>query len=470
MQLAKKMAPILAAASLFWLSPVNAQDGSSDEAARIQAIAEEAYIYGLPIVMNYAVMYDYAVDRQSPQFKAPFNQIHNMTHVATPEDKAIISPNSDTPYSFVWMDLRAEPMVLTVPPVEKGRYYSVMLCDGNTYNFGIIGSNATQGVPGAYMVVGPDWQGETPAGIHQVFRSGTQFAMAGYRTQLFSPADMPNVEAVQAGYQAQSLSAYLQQGAAPAAAKIDFPAVNKELLKQNFFAYLDFALQFAPAAPDEQEIRARLASIGIGNGQFDRFKAIAARQHQALVAGVAAAEEKISAAVPALGKRENGWTLLFQGGGDRARYHGNWLVRAAVARAGIYALDASEAMYALTRTEADGQPLDGSRHSYSITFPAGQLPPAGAFWSLTLYDGKSQLLVANPLKRYLINSPMLPELNKNADGSLTLYIQKDSPGADQQSNWLPAPDGPIYLGLRMYVPKPAARDASWTVPPILRRD
>ena len=470
MKIAKQLGATLTIASLLWSGLANAQDNSNDEAARVQAIAEEAYIYGLPIVMNYAVMYDYAVDRQSSQFKAPFNQIHNMTHVATPADKAIVSPNSDTPYSFVWMDLRAEPMVLTVPAVAKGRYYSVMLCDGNTYNFGTIGSHATQGIPGAYMVVGPDWQGETPSGIQQVFRSNTQFALAGYRTQLFSPADMPNVEAVQAGYQAQSLSAYLQQPAPPAAAKIDFPPVNKELLKQNFFAYLDFALQFAPAAANEQAIRAKLASIGIGNGKFAEFKAMAARQHEALAAGVAAGEQKVSAAVPALGKRENGWTLLLQGGGDLARYHGDWLTRAAVAKAGIYALDASEAMYALTRIEADGQPLDGSQHSYSITFPAGQLPPAEAFWSLTMYDGKTQLLVANPLKRYLINSPMLPQLQKNADGSLTLYLQKDSPGADKESNWLPAPDGPIYLGLRLYVPEPAARDGSWTVPPILRRD
>lgn len=470
MQFAKKIAPILATASLLWLNPANAQESHSAEAARVQAIAEEAYLYALPIVMNYAVMYDYAVDQQSTQFKAPFNQLHNMTHLLTPEDKAVVSANSDTIYSFDWMDLRAEPTILTIPTVEKGRYYSVMLCDGNTYNFGIIGSHATQGVPGAYMVVGPDWQGETPAGIQKVFRSSTQFAMAGYRTQLFGPDDMPNVKTVQAGYHVQPLSAYLQRSPAPAAAKVDFPVVNKELVKQNFFAYLDFALQFAPAADNEKEIRAKLASIGIGNGKFDQFKAIAARQQPALAAGVAAAEQKITAVIPELGKRANGWTLLMQGGGDQARYNGDWLTRAAVAKAGIYALDASEAMYALARTEADGQLLDGSQHNYSITFPAGQLPPAESFWSLTMYHGQSQLFVANPIKRYLINSPMLPKLNKNADGSLTLYIQKDSPGADKESNWLPAPDGPIYLALRLYVPEAAARDGSWTIPPVVRRN
>ena len=470
MQIAKQLGATLTIASLLWAGLANAQSSSNDEATRIQAIAEEAYIYGLPIVMNYAVMYDYAVDRQSPQFKAPFNHIRNMTHVATPQDKAVVSPNSDTPYSVDWMDLRAEPVVLTLPTVEKGRYYSVMLCDGNTYNFGTIGSHATEGVPGAYMVVGPDWQGKTPPGIQQVFRSNTQFALALYRTQLFGPADMPNVAAVQAGYKVQSLSGYLQQPAPPAAPKVDFPPVNKELVKQNFFAYLDFALQFAPAAANEQAIRARLASIGIGNGKFAEFKAIAAEQRPALVAGMIAGEKKITAAIPTLGKPVNGWTLLLKGGGDQARYHGDWLTRAAVAKAGIYALDASEAIYAVTRTEADGQTLDGSKHSYSITFPAEQLPPAEAFWSLTMYDGNSQLLVANPIKRYLINSPMLPTLTKNADGSLTLYLQKNSPGADKQSNWLPTPDGPIYMALRLYVPGATARDGSWVIPPVLRRD
>jgi hypothetical protein len=376
MHIAKKLGATLTIASLLWSGLASAQVNSNDEAARIQAIAEEAYIYGLPIVMNYAVMYDYAVDRQSPQFKAPFNHLRNIARAFTPEDKAVVTPNSDTPYSFVWMDLRAEPLVLTVPKVEKGRYYSVMLCDGNTYNFGIIGSQATQGVPGDYMVVGPDWQGETPAGIQKVFRSTTQFAVAGYRTQLFGPADLPNVKAVQAGYKVQGLSGYLQQSTAPTAPVIDFPPANAALLKQNFFAYLDFALQFAPAAPNEQAIRTRLASIGIGNDQFERFKAIAASHPQALAAGVAAGEEKITNAIPAMGKRENGWTLMLKGGGDAARYHGDWLTRAVVAKAGIYALDASEAMYALTRNTTDGEPSTAaSTATASLSRPDSCRPP-----------------------------------------------------------------------------------------------
>jgi len=148
--------------------------------------------------MNYGVMYEYAVDRNSGQFKAPFNQIKNVPNVFTYKDTAIVTPNSDTPYSFLWMDLRAEPMVLSVPAADKRRYYSVMLCDGNTYNYGYIGSRATGNKAGDYMVVGPDWKGETPAGIKKVFSSSTQFFLAGYRTQLFNPQDMPNVIKVQA--------------------------------------------------------------------------------------------------------------------------------------------------------------------------------------------------------------------------------------------------------------------------------
>src|SRR5258705_7031901 len=180
-----------------------------------QTIAEEGFIYGLPIVMNYAVMYEYAVDRNSGQFKAPFNQIFNEARVFTYKDTAIVTPNSDTPYSFLWMDLRAEPIVLSVPAVEKSRYYSVQLEDGNTFNFGYVGSRATGNDAGDYMVAGPDWKGETPAGIKKVFRSTTQFAIAGYRTQLLNAHDMPNVEKVQSGYKVQPLSSYLKQPAPP---------------------------------------------------------------------------------------------------------------------------------------------------------------------------------------------------------------------------------------------------------------
>jgi hypothetical protein len=420
--------------------------------AETKAIAEEGFIYGLPIVMNYAVMYEYVVDRDSGQFKAPFNQIKNEARVFTYKDTAIVTPNSDTPYSLLWMDLRAEPMVLSVPAVDKSRYYAVMLTDGNTFNYGYIGSRATGNEAGDYMVAGPDWKGETPAGIKKVFRSSTQFSIAAYRTQLFNAADMPNVIKVQAGYKAEPLSAYLKQPAPPAAPAINFPKINAAMVKTGFFEYLDFALQFAPPGPEEKAIRAKLARIGVGAGKTFDFKDLSLEHKAEVVLAMKDGEAKVEHYLSNGVKQINGWKVgsFF---GDRAFFNGNWLERAAAAKGGIYGNDAIEAMYPLTKTLADGEVLDGSKHKYVLTFHAGQLPPVNAFWSVTMYDGKTQLLIKNPINRYLINSPMLPSMKTDADGSLTLYIQKDSPGADKESNWLPAPDDPIYLVMRLYWPK-----------------
>jgi hypothetical protein len=438
-----------------------------------KAIAEEGFIYGLPIVMNYVVMYEYSVDRSSGQFKAPFNQIKNEARVYTYKDTAVITPNSDTPYSLLFMDLRAEPIVLSIPAVEKTRYYSVMLCDGNTFNYGYIGSRATGSDAGDYMVVGPNWQGATPPGIKKVFQSSTQFSAAAYRTQLFHPADMPNVEKVQAGYKVQPLSAYLKQPAPAAAAAIEFPKANAESVKKNFFDYLDFALQFAPAGPEERVIREKLARIGVGPGKTFDFKDLPLTHKIEVAVAMKDGEEKVEKYLASGQKDVNGWKIgsLF---GDRQFYSGDWLKRAAAAKGGIYGNDAVEAVYPMAKTLADGEVLDGSKHKYTLTFPAGQLPPVVAFWSVTMYDGKSQLLIENPINRYLINSPMLPDMKKNADGSLTLFIQKESPGTDKESNWLPAPNDEIYLVMRLYWPKTTAPsilpagEGSWQPPAIVR--
>jgi hypothetical protein len=327
-----------------------------------------------------------------------------------------------------------------------------MLCDGNTFNYGYVGTRATGTEPGDYLVVGPDWKGETPAGIKKVFRSSTQFSMVGYRTQLFNAADMPNVVKVQDGYKAQPLSAYLKQPAPPVAPTINFPKIDKDTMKTGFFQYLDFALQFAPAGPEEKAIRAKLGSIGVGAGKTFDGKALSPEQKAAVGEGMQEGAKKVADTVNHLGTKVNGWNVASITG-DRAFFHGDWLKRAAAAQAGIYGNDAVEAMYPLTKTLPNGEPLDGSKHNYTLTFPAGQLPPVNAFWSVTMYDGKTQFLIKNPINRYLINSPMLPGMKKNADGSLTLYLQKDSPGGDKESNWLPAPDGPIYLVMRLYWPK-----------------
>jgi hypothetical protein len=420
--------------------------------AETKAIAEEGFVYGLPIVMAYGIMYDYAVDKNSSQFKAPFNQFKNEARVFTYKDTAVVTPNSDTPYSLGFMDLRAEPVVISVPAVEKARYYSVQLCDGNTFNYGYIGSRATGNEAGDYMIAGPDWKGETSPGIKKVFNSTTQFSIAIFRTQLFNPADMRNVIKVQSGYKMQPLSAFLKQPAPPAAPAINFPRINKELVKTDFFNYLDFCLQFAPPGPEEKDIRDKLARLGVGAGKNFDFKALSPEQKTAVVEGTKAGEERVKQALSSIGKNINGW-LVSDPDGDRAFFNGNWPKRAAAAMAGIYGNDSAEATYPLTKTLPDGEPLDGSKHNYTLTFPAGQTPPVNAFWSVTMYDGKTQFLIKNPIDRYLINSPMEPNMKKNSDGSLTLYIQKDSPGANKESNWLPGPNDLIYLVMRLYWPK-----------------
>jgi hypothetical protein len=437
-----------------------------------KAIAEEGFIYGLPLVMNYAVMNEFAVDSKSSQFKAPFNQLHHDHKVATPADTAIITPNSDTPYSFLWTDLRAEPLVITVPAVAKKRYYSVQLIDGNTYNYGYIGSRATASVPGSYLIAGPDWKGATPPGIDKVFSSTTPFALTLIRTQLFNPADMPNVEKVQAGYQVQPLSAFLHQPAPPAAPKIAFVPATTEGIKANFFEYLSAALQYVPPSAEDKAIRAKLASIGVGPGRSFEFKDLSLEHKAVVLLGMKAGDEKVDKFLSSGMKNINGWSVgaFF---GDQAFYKGDWLMRAGAAKAGLYGNDAAEAMYPITRTDGNGQTLDTGKHNYTLTFPAGKLPPVNAFWSVTMYDGKSQLLIKNPINRYLINSPMLSAMKKNADGSLTLYIQKDSPGKTKESNWLPAPDDTAYLVMRLYWPKATppsilpAGSGSWQPPAVV---
>jgi hypothetical protein len=443
--------------------------------AETKDIAEEGFIYGLPIVMNYAIMNEFAIDKNSGQYKAPFNTIYNDERVFTYEDTAVVTPNSDTPYSMVWLDLRAEPMVISVPAVEKQRYYSVQLVDGNAYNYGYIGSRATGNDSGDYLVVSPDWKGEKPAGLNKVFRSTTPFSLTIFRTQLFNPEDMPNVAKVQKGYRVQPLSAYLKKPAPPAAPKINFFPASTKGIKDNFYAYLDAALEFIPKTPKNSAILSRLAAIGIGPGKTFEFKDLSLEHKAAILVSMKEGDDKIDKYLASGMKNINGWKVgsLF---GDDAFYNGDWLKRAAAAKGGIYGNDAVEAMYPMTRWDSNGETLDGSKHNYTLSFPAGQLPPVHAFWSVTMYDGKTQLLIKNPINRYLINSPMLPNMEKNEDGSLTLYIQKESPGKEKEPNWLPAPNGSIYLVMRLYWPKTEAPsilpvgESTWSPPAVTKAE
>jgi hypothetical protein len=238
--------------------------------AEVAQIVEDAYVYGFPMIVGYKVLYEFNVDRSSGQFKAPFNQISNEARVFTYKDTTISTPNSDTLYSMVQMDLRAEPIVLGMPEIEKKRYYDVQLVDMYTGNYGYIGSRTTGNGAGCYLIAGPDWKGQTPPGFAKVFRCETQFSLAIYRTQLFDPGDMDNVKKVQAGYKVQPLSSFLGQPAPPPAPAIEWPKFTAEAFKSDFAEYLDFLLQFCPpvgTAEVEKPLREKFASIGIGPGK-----------------------------------------------------------------------------------------------------------------------------------------------------------------------------------------------------------
>ena len=438
--------------------------------AEARAIAKEAYTYGYPMVDSYRILNAYFVNRESPEYKAPWNQILNIPRVYTPDDKAVQTPNSDTPYSMVGMDLRAEPVVLTVPQIEKKRYFSIQLIDLYTFNFGYIGSRATGNDGGSFLIAGPEWKGETPKGVKKVIQSETELVLAVYRTQLFNPGDLDNVKNVQAGYKAQPLSAFLGQSAPQAAPTVNFvkpltPDTQKTSLE--FFNILNFVLQFCPTVPAESELMARFAKIGVGAGKtFDASK-LSPELKAAIEQGMADAWADQADLKKRIDAKEVTSGDMF---GTREYLKNNYPYRMAGAVLGIFANSKQEAMYPAYTVDSQGQALDAAKNRYTLRFAPGQLPPVNAFWSLTMYELPASLLSANPLNRYLLNSPMLPQFKKDADGGLTLYIQNESPGKDNEANWLPAPKGQFFMAMRLYWPKEGALTGKWTAPPLKRAE
>jgi hypothetical protein len=429
-----------------------------------RAIAKEAYIYGFPIVDNYRVQYSYFVNKQDPEYKGGWNEIHNTARVYTPEDTAIQTPNSDTPYSAVGADLRAEPLVLTVPPIEQDRYYSLQFVDSYTYNFAYVGSRTTGNGGGKYLLAGPNWKGNKPEGIKEVIQSDTNLAFVLYRTQLFGPSDIDNVKDIQGRYSVAPLSVYLNQPPPPPAPPIDFTpplTPDQEKTSPQFFEILGFALRFAPTLPSEKDLRARFESIGIGpEGDFDADK-LSPEMRKAIEAGMADAWAEFNTfKKDKFDTGEVGSAQLF---GTAEELNGNYLYRMAGTVLGIYGNTAAEAIYPGTSNDSTGAPLTGA-NNYIYRFAPGQLPPVNAFWSITIYELPQSQLVPNPMNRYSVNSSMLSSLVPDTNGGYTFYIQNESPGIDKESNWLPAPKGPFTVAMRLYWPKPDALNGTWKAP------
>jgi hypothetical protein len=463
--LTKAIVSTIALLASIAISPAQAATLVTPTEAR--AIAKEAYIYANPLADSYRILYRSFVDRNDPEYKGPWNRIKNFARVYTPDDKAVQTPNSDTPYGWLGMDLRTEPLVLTVPSIETNRYFSIQLIDLYTHNFDYIGSRTTGNDGGHFLIAGPGWKGEVPKGIKKLIRSETQLAIAVYRTQLFNPGDIENVKAIQAGYKVQPLSAFLGRPPPKAAPAIDFiqPLTRGELTKSpQIFQQLNFVLQFCPTHPSEKALMARFAKLDIGAGTtFDSNK-FSPQIQAAIGQGIADAWADFAQ----LKKRaETGEIASGDIFGTREHLENNYLYRMAAAVLGIWGNSAEEAIYPTYHVDADGQKLDGA-HRYTLRFAPGKLPPANSFWSLTMYELPASLLVANPINRYLLNSPMLPDFVRDADGGIALYIQHDSPGKAREPNWLPAPKGPFSAVMRLYWPKAEALDGTWKLPPLTR--
>lgn len=426
---------------------------------QISPIAKEAFIYGYPIVDNHNIIHQYVLEKHSTEYKAPFNQVGHNRSVATPDDKAVVSMNVDTPYSFAWLDLRAEPQVLTIPPFEKDRYVSVELIDLYTYIVGYISPRTNGNGGGNFLVVGPDWQGAVPAGIKYVFHSPTQFLLALYRTQLFNSEDIKNVHDLQDRYLVRSFSNYLGTPLpppAPAFVEVSPIDIRKESESLQFFTILNAMLAYMPMLKEEAGLRSRLVKIGIVPGA--PFEAPNEETRNALIDGM----RQGLRAMYARAQTVKSSAEIF---GSREYLKADYLSRAVGALLGIYGNAAEEYLGVGYQADSEGKPFDGD-HKYQIKFAADALPPVGAFWSITAYDA-NKFLIDNPINRFVINSPMLPTLMKDVDGGFTLYLQHESPGAERESNWLPVSQDAFNLAFRTYQPGQAIMVGTWQAPPVV---
>ena len=428
----------------------SANVSASPDSAR--AIAAAAYIYAYPMLDNYATWFKQAVDPDAPEYVGGFGQFRHYSEPSTPKNHDVVTPNNDTPYSWPWLDLRAEPWVLSVPEVPSGRYYVSQWVDLFTYNFAYVGSRTTGNGAGHYLFAGPRWDGETPTGIDKVFKAETDIVGTLTRTQLDGPEDVPAVRAVQAGLTLQPLSAFLGQPAPPSLPKIDFPPYDAERAhSHDFIIYLNFLLQFAePPDSSEVELRERFETIGIGPQWTWDAKTLDPALLTAIDAGIEDAKAAMAAKL-AVTLSSNG---LF---GTRNDNGNDYMLRAVAANKGMYGNSIDEAWYG-------GYVGDGAKPA-KIYFAPGQLPEARFFWSITLYTLPDRFLYDNAINRYSIGD-RTEELKTDADGSLTLYISHEAPGPGLESNWLPAPAGKYSLVARIYGPSEAAKQDRWKLPPL----
>lgn len=462
----------------FLISAISCQQPSKElSKEEAKAIAKEAYIYGFPLVMNYKTLYANVIDKKSGDYKGEFNKISCEARLYTPEDKAIVTVNSDTPYCMFWSDVRNEPVIFTVPEVQSDRYYSFQFIDLFTHNFAYLGTLTKGNKAGKYMIANDSWNGIVPDGITEVIRCETGIFFTIVRTQLLNSNDLHNLKNLQDQYQLQTLSEFSKKDAVKNTNKDVYPKwVEGEQLTEASFKYMDAVIKLiGKPVESEKPLMEKFAKLGIGTKQGYNFSTFNKEIQEAIKEGVKEGFAEMQALIKAQSSDPLGSTKIFgtrtfleKSAKENYKFNDIYLIRAVGAYVGIYGNSASEATYPTFLVDADGNPMDASKHNYTLTFAPNQLPPVKSFWSITMYDGKTQLLVANSLNKYLVNSTTVDNYVRNKDGSITIYIQHKSPDKNLKANWLPAPNGPFYCVMRLYGPKEDALNGTWITPKMIK--
>lgn len=423
--------------------------------AAIRELAKQAYIYGYaPVYMERQRRNMVSVDADMGDGRAPQGTFSNVRALGTPALKTIVMPNNDTLYSSAWIDLSKGPYLLTVPDLGS-RYFTFQMMDAFSNTFDYVGSRATGSKGGKFLIAGLDWKGTPPDGVTKVFVAPTSMIWIAARFGVKNEADLA------AAHKAQDSIALTPLDAKPAApsnpAFVPLPAPEKFTTTQ-FFTMLGDVLKAYPTPAAARPLVDSLAAIGLtAENGFDPSKL-----SPDLLAAIDAGAKEGFAAIEAakLGDNANGWDFSMKNG----RFGEDYLVRSAVAFRSLAGNAPEEAIYFNADKDASGAPLDGSKR-YTMRFEKGQLPPVNAFWSLTMYDGKTFFMIDNPIKRYSIGS-QTPGLKFAPDGSLTLLVQHESPGKASEANWLPAPAGSFDVHLRTYGPSKPLLDGSYKLPPL----
>jgi hypothetical protein len=439
----------------------------SEAGNETQAIAVEAYTYLLPLVLMELTRRQMtnAPLGQRPGFGPPGQFVH-VRQFPPAEFRAVVRPNFDTLYSVAWIDVSAEPVVLSLPDTH-GRYYLMPMLDMWTDVFAVPGWRTSGTDEGDFAIVGPGWKGELPAGMEKIHAPTSTVWIIG-RTQTNGPSDYDAVAEVQDGFKLSPLSRFGQEPA-----PVEFtpdPSVDMDteplaqisaLSGRDYFALGAELLKVHPPHLTDWSVLARMERIGVKPGTSFDYDRLDAATKASVDGAPAAAAAQLHEALPHVASIVNGWQMNTSTMGVYGNFY---LKRALVAQLGLGANPPEDAVYPLNFADAAGQPVDGT-NNYRLHFEKSELPPVHAFWSLTMYDAEG-FQVANPLNRFALGDR--DPLQYNADGSLDLYIQHESPGTEHESNWLPAPAAPLGLTLRLYAPAPEVLDGRWNPPPVTK--